>query len=251
MSDGNEAAASELRHAGSVRFQVLDVRIDLTVSDPRLTGAVAAVIPDGAQLAGLERPADALLRLTPHGPGRQSVILDGFLLHRALPSDVAVDLLGATIGDAIAGEAPDHLVVRGAAVTVENRAALLVGESFSGATTLAAALVARGAAPLSDRWCALDPAGRAVPVDGRPGAGHEVAAIVHAPYVPGAETRLRPAPSVAAAMTVMSQAPAARRRPAAAMATARHASASAQSLEGIRGEASDCAEILWSLLAEP
>ena len=73
-----------------------------------------------------------------------------------------LDILDSFIREHIATEAPDHVFVHAGAVAVDGAAVLFPGSSFSGKSTLTAALVRAGATYMSDEFAVLDAAGGAI-----------------------------------------------------------------------------------------
>jgi hypothetical protein len=86
---------------------------------------------------------------------------DGYVAEGDDPAFV-LDILDSFIREHIACEAPDHVFVHAGAVAIEGSAVLFPGASFSGKSTLVAALVRAGATYMSDEFAVLDAAGRAI-----------------------------------------------------------------------------------------
>jgi hypothetical protein len=148
---------------------------------------------------------------------------------------------------------------------------VIPGSTFSGKTTLVAALVRAGAEYYSDEFAVLDGEGRVHPyarplsmrldasfaqtdvavatLGGVAGDGAaEVAVIAATAYITGREwdpTRGSPAEG---ALALLSHAIPVRERPAQALAAARRAAEGATVLEGPRGEAEHTAEALLATL---
>jgi hypothetical protein len=68
----------------------------------------------------------------------------------------AVQVLDSLVRAYIALNAPDHIFVHAAVVAIGGRAVVIPGPSFTGKTTLAAALVRAGATYYSDEFAVLD-----------------------------------------------------------------------------------------------
>ena len=142
-------------------------------------------------------------------------------------------------------------------------AILIPGPSFSGKTTLVAALVRAGAAYYSDEYAVLDERGLVHPYPkplsirdgGLHGTDHEVASlggkagtdplrvavIAVTSYRPGARWEPERQSPGTGAMALLANTVPARDRPAQALAAVRQAAASAVVLEGERGGAAEAA----------
>jgi hypothetical protein len=158
-------------------------------------------------------------------------------------------------------------VVHAGVVGYRGRAIVIPGRSFSGKTTLVAALIRRGAEYYSDEYAVLDAAGRvfpfASPLNVRHDAGVRtkyrpeqlgasvgrggipVGSILVTSYEPFASWRPRRLTPGQAVLALLANAPAARHQPQFLLATFRHAVRDAVALQGPRGEADEfAAEIL-------
>ncbi len=174
---------------------------------------VAALAADLAPRTAIERVgpgrarrAGASLRLHP-GTG-WNLTVDGATVHTAPPDalDRAQERLASEVHLALATHAPHQVFVHGGSVAWRGRAIVAPGPSRAGKSTLVRALVARGAALLSDEYAVFDrtglvePYARTVHVR-RPegaaridphrlgpvaGAPHPLGAVVDTAYVPGA-----------------------------------------------------------------
>jgi hypothetical protein len=180
-------------------------------------------------------------------------------------------VLDGQIQGYVALHSPEMTFVHAGVVADEGRAIIIPGLSFSGKTTLVAALVRAGGVYYSDEFAVLDSAGLVHPyskpltlrtdppttqadhsVEQLGGvAGEEplpVGMAVITSYRPGADWRPRRLSPGAAALAVLSHAVAARSRPDAAMRAITRALENAVALEGERGEADEIAgELLGTL----
>jgi hypothetical protein len=148
------------------------------------------------------------------------------------------------------------------------RALLLPGRSFSGKSTLVAALLRAGARYYSDEFAVLDPEGRVHPFAKplslrRPGGVDEtppealgsrpgkrplpIGLIAFSRYREGARWRTRPLSPGRAALELLRHTGPARRRPADALRCLSRVVASAPAFSAVRGEASDVAPALLRL----
>ena len=184
----------------------------------------------------------------------------GCLLTRSRDWEALLLALESDLHRSIATQAEAHVFVHAGVVGYRGQAILLPGRSFSGKTTLAAALVRAGAEYLSDEYAVLDSAGRvhpyAKPLSVRAGAdlaagrytaealgGHAatgplpVGMIVSARYAAGARWRPSVMTSGQALLELLENAVRVRELPRLAMQTLPLAVSGAQSYRGRRGEA--------------
>jgi len=242
------------------------VSLGIRVSDAALLQPVLALLPPG--WAAAATPAvDTLYSVTKiAGRSRANpspfyyIYRGGCLLARSRDWDALLPVLESDLHLAIATQARDHLFVHAGVVGCGGQAIVIPGRSFSGKTTLAAALVRAGAEYLSDEYAVIDPAGQvhpyAKPLSVRAGAelaegrytaaalgGHAgtqplpVGMIVSARYE--AEARWRPSVLTAgqALLALLENAVQVRELPRFAMQTLPLAVAGAQAYRGRRGEA--------------
>jgi hypothetical protein len=168
-----------------------------------------------------------------------------------------------------------RLFVHAAAAEWQGRAIVVPGRSFSGKSTLAAALLRAGAAYLSDEWAVLDEDGLVHPYPRpmrrrHPGGtprdvvsplalGWDVARepipvglVVWTTYRAAARWHPESMSSGVTALALLDNAPAARRDPAFALRLVARAAAGATGLRGPRGDADETAAgILEALRAPP
>ncbi len=185
--------------------------------------------------------------------------------------EVALGMLESYIEQFLAIHAHAWVFIHAGAVSHGGKVLLVPGDSFSGKSTLVAALVEAGATYFSDEYAVLDSEGRVHPyprrlalrsADGQPEQqlhahdlggveareSGEVGMVVVTHYRPGADWRpraLSPAQVVAAlfGMTL-----AANERPVESMQTLRRAVAGASAVQGERGEAGPVAAALLDML---
>jgi hypothetical protein len=241
--------------ARSIVFESYGVTAEIVAEDPERLPAVEAVLPPGWGAGDPDR-AGARFELTASG----DVIEDGRVLNGAVPGASPVERLESAVRAHVALNAPAHVFVHAGAVVHHGRAMLIPGSSFSGKTTLVAALVARGAAYASDEFAVLDADGLVHPFPKplsmrRPGelaqtdvhpadlAGDvavepvPVGLIVVTSYFAGWGWDPRPGDAPEAALSLLSHTVVARTRPAQALPAVRAAAEAAEVLVGYRGEA--------------
>ncbi|MFZ0386090.1 MAG: hypothetical protein WAL22_10525, partial [Solirubrobacteraceae bacterium] len=198
--------------APAARYRAFGVAFSLTCDDPKFRAAVVAVLPPGTTPATGAAPAGedrgGRFTVSAKAGDHYDVVLDGVALVSAASREVALGLLDAQVRLFVAARSPDLVFVHAGVVAWHDRAIAIPGQSFSGKTTLVAALVRGGAAYVSDEYAPLDANGRVHPFlrrltirDGGdelqqqpselgevvdPGARLELGAIVVTRYVPGA-----------------------------------------------------------------
>lgn len=193
---------------------------------------------------------------------------DKQLTNAGLQFEHALLLLEAQVRAHIALHAPDHIFVHAGVVARGNRALVLPGMSFSGKTTLVAALVREGAVYYSDEFAPLDANGLvhpyARPLSVRDGqwtrspqpvaalggvAGKtpiSIGAVVMTSYAPDGRWEPRPLTPGETVIALLSNTVAAQTRPQQAM---RHLTQAAGGAAGFRSPRNDAAELAPQLVA--
>jgi hypothetical protein len=241
-------------------FVVHGVFIELIAGEPHVLERAAARLPVGAQRAQAafvdasyvlsKHPSEALYALAVDGehvsgPGSLSEALAMFESHVTLR---------------VAERAPQHVFVHAGVVSWRGRGILFPGYSFSGKTTLVAALVRAGALYYSDEYAVLGSGGHVypyprplqmrepgthrqtpVPVNRLGGIAGDgplaVDLVVLCRYKPGANWRPRKISPGRAALEMFAYTMCAQRAPEAALSTLQRVVATASLLKGTRGEA--------------
>jgi hypothetical protein len=167
----------------------------------------------------------------------------------------------------VATEARRRVFVHAGVVGWRGQGILLPGRSFHGKTTLVAALVRAGATYYSDEYAVLDAHGRVHPYprllsirkEGGDGtrrcppealggvAGSQplpVGLIAVTEYHSGEQWRVSPLSPGQAALALVANTVAARRKPAAVLAAVQRVVSRAPALKGVRGEAEHAVEAL-------
>lgn len=245
------------------------VKLDVEVTDDALLPKVEQILPPGWEPSS-EFPEDGHFTLRGGTNGTYDVVIDGAPIATESPADVALHVLDSQLRTRIALLAQERIFIHAGVVSVGQRALLLPGRSFSGKTTLVAALVAEGATYYSDEFAVLDADGLVHPYPRRlslrtNGTFREYA-DVSALGGHTAETAARPAliaitrwvpegrwnpqvrPSGIGGLALVTNAVPARQRTEATVEAVSRAAAEATVLEGDRGEASDAAKQLLARL---
>lgn len=189
-------------------------------------------------------------------------------LARTLDPEEALDAFESDQHFYLAEAARNRLFVHAGVVGWGDRAILFPGRSLTGKTSLVMALVRAGATYFSDEYAVLDGRGRVHPyptslairevglerarripaaaLGAAVGTGPlPVGLVVVTRFRHGARWRPRPLSPGEAALALLANTVAARRRPRASLATLRRvAAAGAQALGGVRGEAAEAAEAI-------
>lgn len=132
-------------------FRALDARLGVVCADAELTAILAAVL-DPLRVV---EPPDLAITIEPTGDETWRITVGGHdpvVLGSRLA--VALRAIGEVNNLAVAS-VPDHLVLHAGAVAIDGHGVLLPGGSNHGKSTLTAALVADGAAYLTDEAAAI------------------------------------------------------------------------------------------------
>jgi hypothetical protein len=262
----------------SLTFECHGTTVSVRADEHAVLKLVRERLPPGAQLLQTGQP-DVSYEVRPapdeSASGRCQVVAvrcagDGEWseLARAPDAMTAALLAADDVEFRVALHAPSKLFVHAAAVAWQGRVIVVPGRTYTGKSTLAAALVRAGAAYYSDEFTVIDEAGL-VHVFARPlqlrshegGRGRCVTArsiggaegveplplglVVSAPYCAGAHWSPRVMSPGETALALLDNAIVARIRPAHAMKRiARALERGACGLQGMRGEADDAAPLL-------
>jgi hypothetical protein len=244
------------------------VTIELLLPDATWLEAVVPLLPPGWRLG------DPALVTSRFALGREGELsIDGETVEKHLDDATGLAGLAAELRGAIALATPDEVFVHAGVVARAGQAIVLPGASWSGKSTLVAALVAAGATYYSDEYAVLDRSGRvhpfAKPISIRPpgsfaqedlpveqlagdtGVGPaEIAIVALTTYEPWTSWRPRSGTPGEAALALLAHTVAARTKSAEALRVVRAAAAGALLLEGPRAEAKPTAEALLRSLDE-
>jgi hypothetical protein len=192
---------------------------------------------------------------------------DALRLARERELEPVLSALETDIRQQVSAMAPRRVFVHAGAVGWRGRAIVIPGRSFTGKSTLVAALVRAGASYYSDEYAVLDPRGRVHPfpkplslrepgsylgedtpvseLGGRAGGRPlPVGLVAVAPYKADGGWRPRRLARAEGALALLENAVPARRDPARVVATLSQAVADAAILKGSRGEADELAAAL-------
>ena len=262
--------------AAGIAFDSHGARLGVRVSDPTVLGRISGLLPPGWQPAP-SPIVEGLYSLKVAAPGERPGVRHYHLLYQGVERiartqdlDEALAALESDLHGQVAARAKDRLFVHAGVVGWRGRAIVLPGRSFTGKTSLTAALVRAGADYYSDEYAVFDDEGRVHPYprplslrreDGTPGgrctaedlggrAGGPalpVGLIVAARHRRGSRFRPRPISPGQALMELLDNTVAAREQPRRSLETLSKAAA-APAFRGRRGEAEAAAE---AILAHP
>lgn len=266
-------AVSEDEATSGKRQLVLEaygVRAVVEASSEELLDHVKTVLPPG-WTPGVAGEGDRLFGIKVDGGPFCLVEVDGRPLARDVELDVALGVLDASLRSHIAVTAPDSIFVHAGVVAHRGRALVIPGPSFSGKTTLVAALVAAGAEYYSDEYAVFDPAGLVHPyakplsirAGDSPATDHDVTSlggragegplplglVAMTLYRPGAQWQPRRLSGGEGILSLVSNAVAAENRPGEVLGALTRAARGVPMLEGERGEAAALAPRLLELLS--
>jgi hypothetical protein len=249
------------------------VRIGIRVSDAQALAAVRQLLPPGWEEA--KSPVvDHLYSLIAGGEERRQGIRRFHLLYSG-PTRLARDLDLAPVLEVLDSDLQLHIAewargsvfVHAGVVGWRGKAIVIPGKSYSGKTTLVAALVRAGAVYYSDEYAVIDPVGRVHPylkplsirqeqgqrprkctaeeLGGAAGAVPlPVGTALVSKYEPGAIWRPRSISPGQGLLALLAHSVPARRQPQRTVRTLRKALTGARILRGIRGEADELVDEL-------
>lgn len=200
------------------------------------------------------------------------VYADGDQIIKTLKASQAVDALESDVQLFVAETAPHRVFVHAGVVALRDKAIVIPGRSFSGKTSLVAALVKAGAVYYSDEYAVLDERGlvhnysrrlairkktrvtRTKRFDvealgGRKGTKPlPVAIVIVSKYREGARWRPRQLSDGEAALELMANTVSARRRPEAMLEAIRSVVSRATVFKGTRGETDQVVDFIFRKL---
>ncbi|HEY2934657.1 MAG TPA: hypothetical protein VGK99_23220 [Acidobacteriota bacterium] len=255
-----------------ISFSAFGVRLGIRLNDGSLLDRIRTFIPPGSKPAN-SPVVDHLYSLMTGRETRAKVRRFNLLysgagrLARTLDLEEALAALESDLGLYIAEFARQRLFVHAGVVGWQGKAIVIPGRSFSGKSTLVAALLRAGAVYYSDEYAVFDSLGRVHPFP-RPlslrskgdcsvahvpsesfgsSAGIKplpVALVVGSDYAPNAKWRPRTLSLGQGVLLLLNNTVAARNRPKAALATLRRVVSDAKIIRSKRPEAEKTAELL-------
>jgi hypothetical protein len=254
------------------------VRIGIRANLPGVIEQYLASLPPSWKPARSPK-VERLYSIIAGGAGRRGtkrshmVYADGERIARVKQLEQAADAFENDVQLYVAEMSPRRVFVHAGVVAWGGQAVIIPGRSFSGKTTLTAALVKAGCVYYSDEYAVLDAAGRVHPYTRRLGIREgekferatryeveslggkrgtrplPVALVIVSQYKPGATWRPRRLTAGEGALAMLENTVSARREPQAAFATLRRVVAEAVTLKGTRGEAQQVVDFILKALA--
>jgi hypothetical protein len=252
-----------------ISFQAFGVTMSVATNRREARDRLPETLPPGWRPCS---DADAKHRLAILAEQRGTYTVDaaGVNLFEGVTLDTALEILEREVRMRIAREARDRIFIHAGVVGRAGGAMLLPGGSFTGKTTLVAALVRAGATYYSDEYAALDDDGLVHPYpkplslrvnDHRQQNHHverlggtagdrplPVRAVVVTAYRRGTKWAPKPLSTGDGALSLLAHAVPARERPAESLRATRRAVEDAIVLQGDRGEAEDLVPLLLAKL---
>jgi hypothetical protein len=261
---------SRRTQGSELAFEAYGVEVAVATEDAELIQRIESRLPPGHRRVAPSVDMPHLSLMRDRGEGFD-VVAGGTAVTMSAELEVALRVLDSQIRAEIALRSPEAVFVHAGAVGHDGRAILLPGRSFSGKTTLVAALVRAGASYYSDEFAVLDEDGllhaypkplsmraegarwgeesHAADLGGETGdVPLPVGMIVSTSYRSGESFEPERRSAGQGAIALVGNAVPARHRSDKVMATARRAAADALVLAGNRGEAEAAAQeiLAWS-----
>lgn len=258
----------QTQRGNELAFEAYGVRLAVDASEPDVLERVRQYLPPGSQPCPPEA-VQCRFSLVRSEIGTYSITRDGKELNGTtnLELDLAVELLDSQMRIYLGRTAPDAIFIHAGVVSHRGVAMVTPGASFTGKTTLVAALVRAGAVYYSDEFAVLGRDGLVIPyakplsvraaggwaqtehaVESLGGvAGKErlpLAMVVITSYRAEAEWNPQPVSRGAGAMALLANAVPARERSGEVMEVVSRAIEGAVVLESPRGEADEIAPLL-------
>jgi hypothetical protein len=255
--------------SGSTAFEAFGVTMSVATNRREARDRIHEILPPGWR-ASSEADTKHRLAILGNERGTYTVEVAGIPVFEDVPLDAGLGSLERELRMRVAREAHDRIFVHAGVVGHTGGALLLPGESFSGKTTLVAALVRAGATYYSDEYAALDSDGLVHPypkplslrdsnhqqrnhdvgvLGGKVGVQPlPVCVVVMTTYRAGTDWEPKPLDPGDGALALLAHAVPTRERPAEALRATRRAIEGAVLVEGDRGEADDLAPVLLSTL---
>ena len=256
--------------AAGMAFKSYGLRIGIRTNRPEILETVPEYLPPGWKPAA-SPVVDELFSIRVGGEGPRPGLKHYHLLYfggartaRTLELKEVFERLESDLQLYVAVATRQKVFVHAGVVAWKDQAILIPGRSFSGKTTLVAALVRAGATYYSDEYAVLDPEGRVHPyakrlfirdgdgnrvercapesLGGRAGRKPlQVGLVVLSKYKPGAQWRPRTVSPGRATLEILNNTAHARTTPEAALAAVHRVVSNAVVVKGTRGEADEVA----------
>jgi len=265
-----------LQWVESIRFNSFGVRVAVRVDRTGVLDRIEPFLPPGwkpSRSRNVDRVYSVLVRGEgDSGLGRFKVVYaDAVQITKTSKLNYAIDALESDVQLFVAETAPHRVFVHAGVVALGDEAIVIPGRSFSGKTSLVAALVKAGAIYYSDEYAVLDERGRVHKYTRRLGIRQKgkgktkryeveelggrkgvkplpVAMIIVSKYQEGARWRPRQLSDGEAALELMANTVSARRRPEAMLEAIRPVVSRALVFKGTRGETDQVVDFIFKKL---
>jgi len=268
---------NRLGWAAGMAFVAYGVRVGIRVSGPEVLDRLPDLLPPGWKPA-TSPLVDRLYSLLVGGDGPGPNVRRFNLLYanevrlaRTMDLDGVFSLLEQDLQLYVAEAAHRRLFVHAGVVGWRGRAIVIPGRSFTGKTSLVAALVRAGATYYSDEYAVFDLQGRVHPfpkslsirdetgkvlrrcpveaLGGLPGVKPlPVGLVVITRYKPGGRWRPQSLSPGQAVLALLANTVSARRQPELALATLHQVVSHALVLKGVRGEAEEMVDAMLTMI---
>ncbi|MCA1557152.1 MAG: hypothetical protein LC731_01275 [Acidobacteria bacterium] len=263
--------------AAGISFKSYGVQVGIRTNDAGLLDSLTERLPPGWR-ASRSMVVDRLYSVYISGRAERTKVRRYNLLYgdlerlvRSLDAEHVYDALETDLQLYVAERAPRRSFIHAGAVGWRGRAVIMPGRSFSGKTTLARELIARGATFYSDEYAVLDRHGRVHPFPRalqirENGAGRQtkytieslggrsgvkplpVGLVLLSEYRTGARWQPRRLTAGQGMLAVMQHSVSARLRPETVLETLQQVVTRAPVLKSARGEASEIADKVLAIL---
>jgi hypothetical protein len=256
--------------AHELTFETFGLRVRVVADSAETLDRIPVLLPPGWRACS-PGTVDTTFTLIARPAAKFALMRDGSAVLDDWGLDVALVVLARELRMFVALKARGLVFVHAGAVAHRGHAIVIPGKTYSGKTSLVAALVSAGAEYYSDEYAPLDEHGLVHPfakplslrvrggqtdhsVDSLGGvAGHApapVGLVVHATYRPGAEWQPVQLSSGEAVLALLGDTVPAQTRPAECLRALTAATDGAVVLQGDRGEAGDVAAVLLAALED-
>jgi hypothetical protein len=260
--------------AEAISFTAYGVRVGVRANRRGVIERLLACLPPGTRITSTSR-VERMYSIIAGGEGphpnmrRYNIVYaNASRIARVLEFEQAVDAFESDLQLYVAERAPRRLFVHAGVVSLREKAIVMPGQSFSGKTTLVAALVKAGAVYYSDEYAVFDRLGLVhhyarplgIREDGQLGMSRKcnveelggrsgrralpVGLVVISKYRQGARWKPRLLTAGDGALELLANTIPARAKPKAALATLQKVVARASVVKGVRGEAGQVVDFI-------
>jgi len=180
------------------------VNIELQTSAPNLLQSFLSLLPGPVKDTSAQ-PQVTFAIAESEQPESYRVVLNGTVLHAAIHSEDLLHFIERRIVEVVALLTGEQIFVHAATVVWQNQAFLFPGQSWSGKSTLAMALVKAGATYYSDEYAVLDAVGNVYPYRSVPNLRNDLGRDIQEQLVHEVRSSREPLPALPVGMVVLSR----------------------------------------------